>query len=81
MVMEQGLYTQVVMLCQKDLKITEQKQTKNEDKLKFQGRSARSQSWFDLDFDWIEEHFSTHKPDLYKTINQRYDETKDTNTF
>ena len=80
-VAEQSLYTQVVRLCQKYLNITEQNKYKNEDKFKFQGKSARSQSWFDLDFDWVEEHFSTHETDLYIKINQRYDETKYTNTF
>ena len=45
------------MLRQKDLKITEANTNKNEAKLKFQGQSARSQGWFDIDFDWIEEKF------------------------
>ena len=51
--MEQGLYAQVVMFLQKYLKITEANKNTNEAKLKFQGQSARSQHWFDLDFDWI----------------------------
>ena len=54
MTMEQGLYSQVVMIRRKDLNITEENRNKNEDKFKFQGQSARSQHWFDLDFDWIE---------------------------
>ena len=41
------------MLCQNDLKITEANKNKNDAKFKFQGRSARSQHWFYLDFDWI----------------------------
>ena len=41
MLMEQGLYAQVVMLRQKDLKITEANKNKNEAKFKFQGLSAR----------------------------------------
>ena len=36
MVMEQGLYAQVVMLRRKDLKISESNKDKNEDKFKFQ---------------------------------------------
>ena len=28
----------------------------------------RSQCWFDLDVDWIEENFSTREPDFYKKI-------------
>ena len=63
--MEQVLYAQFVMLCRKGLKITEANKNKNEAKFKFQGRSARSQRWFGLDFDWIEENFSTHEPDFY----------------
>ena len=35
--MEQGLYAQVVMICRKDLKITEENKNKNEAKFKFQG--------------------------------------------
>ena len=54
MAMEQGLYAQVVKLCRKDLKFIVANKNKNEAKFKFQGQSARSQHWFDLDFDWIE---------------------------
>ena len=64
------------MLCRKYFKITEANKIKNEDKFQFQGQSARSQRWFDLDFDWIEETFSTHEPDLSRKIYQSYDETK-----
>ena len=39
------------------------------------------QSWFDLDFDWIKERFSTCEPDFYMEIYQRYDKTEVTNTF
>ena len=81
MVTEQGLYAQVVMVFHKDLKITKENININEDKFKFQGQSKRSQRWFDLDFNWIEEKFSTHKPDLYKTIYQRHDETQNINIF
>ena len=42
------------MLRRKDLKITEANKNKNESKFKLQGQSARSQSWFDRDFDLIE---------------------------
>ena len=63
------------------MKITKENININEDKFKFQGESKRSQRWFDLDFDWIEENFSTHKPDLYKTIYQRHDETQNINIF
>ena len=69
---EKGLNAQVVVLCKNYLKITEANTNKNEDKLKIQGQSARSQGWFDLDFDWIEENFSTREPELYKKIFQSH---------
>ena len=73
MVIEQGLYAQVVVIRQNNLKITEQNKNKNEDKFKFQGQSAGSQRWFDIDFDWIEENFSTREPGFYMTFYQRHD--------
>ena len=41
--MEQGLYAQVIMIRQKDLKFVAKDRNKNEAKFKFQGLSARSQ--------------------------------------
>ena len=81
MAMEQGLYAQVFMLCQKYLNITEAIIIINEAKFKFQGQSSRSYCWFGLDCDWIEENFRTREPDFYKKIYQRHDEIQDTNTF
>ena len=81
MAMEQVLVAQVVMICQRYLKITKSNEDRNEDKFNFQGQSARSKCCFDLDFDWIEETFSTYEPNFYRKIYQRYDKTKDTNTF
>ena len=81
MSMEQVLYSQVVILCRKDLKITEANKNKNETKFKFQGQYAISQSWFGLDFDWIEVNYSTRETDFYRGIFQRHDDTQDTNTF
>ena len=66
MATEQVLYAQAVKLCQKDLKFIAANKNKNEAKFKFQGQSARSQHWFDLDFDWIEVYFSTSEPDFRK---------------
>ena len=63
---EQGLYAQVVKLYRKDLKLIAANTNKNEAKFKFQGQSARSQSWFDLEFDWIEVNVSTRETDFYK---------------
>ena len=70
--MEQGLYSQVDMFSRKYLKITEANKNTNKAKLKFQGQSARTQCCFDLDFEWIEENFSTREPELYKKIFQSH---------
>ena len=69
------------MLCRKGFNITEADKNKNEDKSKFQGQYARSQRWFDIDFDWIEEKYSTRKLDFYRKIYQRHEKTQYTNTF
>ena len=63
------------------MKFIAENKNKNEAKFKFQGQSARSQRWFDLDFDWIEVNFSTREPDLYKKLFQSHDDTQDTNIF
>ena len=67
------------MLCQEDLKFVAAYRIKNEAKFKFQGQSARSQQWFDLDFDCIEVNFITREPDFYKKI-LCHDDTQDINT-
>ena len=59
MEMEQGWYAQVIMVPQEDLKFVATDKFNNKGKFKFQGQSARSQQWFDLDLDWIEGNFST----------------------
>ena len=66
MASEQGLYAKVVKLRRKDLKSISANKNKNEANFKFQGQSARLQRWFDLDFDLIEENFSTREPNLYE---------------
>ena len=75
--MKQGLYTQLVNLRRKDLKLTAANKNKNEAKLKFQGQSARSQNSFDLEFDWIEVNFSTREPDFYEKIFQSHENTQE----
>ena len=75
MVIVQGLYAQVIMLRRNNLKLVATYKIKNEAKFKFQGKSARSQRWSDLDFDWIEVNFSTREPDLYKKLFQIHDDT------
>ena len=71
----------MVKLRRKDLKFIAANRNKNEAKFKFQGQSARSQCWFDLDFDWIEVNFSTREPDFYKKLFQIHANTQDKNRF
>ena len=73
MEMEQSLYTQVVKFRGKDLIFDEADTNKNQSKFKFQGRSARSQLWFDIDLYWIGMNFSTRELDLYKKLFQSND--------
>ena len=81
MAMEQSLYAQVIMFWRKDLKFDAADNNKNESKFKFQGQSARSQLWFDLDLDWIDMNFSTLEPDFYKKLFQSHDNEQETKTF
>ena len=81
MATEQWWCAQVFKISQKDLKFTEANKNKNEDKLKFQGQSARLQRWSDIDFDCIEVNFSTREPDLYKKLFQSHNDTQDKNIF
>ena len=69
------------MLRRKDLKSVATDKNTIEAKFKFQGQYARSQRWFDLNFDWIEVNFSTGEPDFYKKLFQIHDNTQDTNIF
>ena len=64
--MEQVLYAQFEMISRKYLTFIAANKDKNEAKFKFQGQSARSQRWFDIDFDWIVVNFSTREPDFCK---------------
>ena len=54
---------------------------KNEAKIKFQGRSERSQRWFDIDFGFIEANFSTREPGNYRKLFQSHENTQYTNTL
>ena len=80
MAIEQGLYAQVVIICQKYLNITQENRNKKEDKFKFQDQFARSQHYFDIFYYWIENN-PTRKPDLYTIIFQRHNETQDKSLF
>ena len=47
----------------------------------FKVNLARSQRWFDLEFDWNEVNFSTNEPDFYKKVFESHNDTLDSNTF
>ena len=81
MAMEQILYAQVIKFWRKDLLFDAADKNKTESKFKFQGQSARSQLWFDLDLDWIDINFSTCEPDFYKKLFQSHDNKQDKDTF
>ena len=44
------------------------KEKEKENKYNFQGQSARSICWFDLDHLWLEEDFRTSEPDFKKNF-------------
>ena len=79
--MEKQLYAQVIKFQHKDVLFDAADKNKNESKFKFQGQSARSQLWFDLDLYWIDMNFSTRKPDLYKKLFQCHGDKQDKDTF
>ena len=79
MVIEQGLYAQVVMIPRKDL--YNKKEKENTKKYNFQGKSARSRRWFDLDHKRLEENSMTHEPDFYKRLYQTNARGDDTKTY
>ena len=74
--MEQSLYAQVIKFWRKDLKFDAADKNKNGSKFKFQGQSARSKFWFDLDLYWIDINFSTREPDFYKSFFKIMTESK-----
>ena len=79
--MEQSLYTQVIMFRRKDLKFDAADKNKNASKFKFQGQSARSRYWFDIDLDWIDINFRTREPDFYKKPFQNHDKEQEADSF
>ena len=50
--------------------VQKEKPTKTLKKYLFQGQSARSKHWFDLDMECFEENFSTTEPQFYKSLFQ-----------
>ena len=81
MAIEKKLYAQVVKLRRKALKFFAADKNKTDAKFKFQGQSARSQLWFDLELDWIDINVSTCEPDFYKKLFQSHDDNQDDITF
>ena len=81
MTMRKVLYAKVVKISRNDLKLIVENNNNNKSKFKFQGQSAISQRWFQLDFDLIEVNFSTCEPYFYKKLSKIHDNTQDTNTF
>ena len=79
--MKQSLYAQVIKFRRKDLLFDAADKNKNEPTFKFQGQSARSQLWFDLDLDWIDMHFSTRETDFYNKLFQIHDDKQDKYTL
>ena len=61
--MEQGLYAQVVMILKVNSDdIKEKYKTK---KYNFQGQSARTKHWFNIDHECLKQKFMTREPYLY----------------
>ena len=64
------MYSQVVIIRRK----TEVEEAHNNSKKKckyyFQGKSERSQRWFDIDLDWLKYNFMTMEPEFYKHMFQ-----------
>ena len=81
MAMEKGLYAQVIKFRLKDFLFYASDKNKNGSKFKFQGQSARSQLWFDLNLDWIVMNFSTCEPYFYKKLFQSHDNKHDKDTY
>ena len=61
--LEQGLYAHVVMMR---IRVSDDKKHKEKkQKYNFQGQSARTKHWFDLDRERPKENFMTREPDFY----------------
>ena len=63
MAIEQGLCSQVRIICRRDS--DDKREKENTNKYNFPGKLARSRRWLDIDHEWLKK-FSTHEPDLYK---------------
>ena len=47
-------------------KSEDKKEREKTKKYNFEGQSARSRHWFDIDHEWLEENFRTREPDFYR---------------
>ena len=47
-------------------KSDDKKEKENTEKHNFQGQSARTKGWFDIDHEWLKENFITRELDFYK---------------
>ena len=79
MAMDRGLYVQVVMICRRES--YDKKETKNIKKYNFQGKSARSRRWFNIDYQWLKEKFRTLEPYFYRKLYQTKFRGDDTKTY
>ena len=66
--MEQALFAQVVIICQKESESKTKK--KNTKKYNFQEKSTSSRRWFNIDHEWLEEYFMTREPDFYLKLSK-----------
>ena len=63
MAMENGLFTQVAMIRQRES--YDKKEKDKTRKYNSQGRSEIIKRWFDIDHEWLKENFMTREPDFY----------------
>ena len=77
--MEQRLYSQLVMIRQKDS--DNKNKVEKTKKYNFQGQSSISIRCFDLDHEWLEDNFRTREPDFYKNIYQKHINVQETKTY
>ena len=64
---ENWLYAQVFMICRRES--GDKKGKYKTKKYNFQGKSARSRLWFNLDHEWLKENFMTREPYFYKNVS------------
>ena len=58
------MYAQVVIICRRDLEEKKEKKDKTK-QCTFQGKLVRTKSSFDLDYEWLKDHFMTREQDFY----------------